>query len=758
MIGSRTRQSTGRGGVAVVAAGGVVAAALSVVTLTAAPALGADTITFRSAAEAAWNQTIARVSVPSATMEGDGMLLFVTTNKDVSFTTPTGWTREGSRPATTDTETTLFSKQAVDGDAGRNVALTLSETAKSTLTLLAYDGTAADPVAAFGSAAETVNRTAHTTPGATVATDGSVVVSYWADKYGQDTSGWTLPGGQIERSSVAGTGAGRISSVVSDSGLVSAGNIPGGTATSDVSSRKATMWTVVLQADPDVSPNVAPEASFTVSCPQATCSFDASDSSDTPPGDIASYMWEFGDGTTGTGETTTHTYTSAGPRTVTLTVTDDEGLTSAPVTRTADPTLPPPTGGDEISFRTATEAAWNQGTARVTIPATVRETDGMVLFVTANKDVNITTPPAGWTLEGTRLSNVDTKTWLYSRSAAANDPGRNAAVTFSATTKSTLTFLAYDGTAADPTADVASAAETVFRATHSTPTADVATAGSYVVSYWADKSASTTNGWSLPAGQTQRSIQAGTGTGRISAVASDLGGAAPLGQTTPRAATSAASTAKATMWTVVLQNDQASEPNVAPEASFTVSCPTPACTVDASASTDTAPGTIASYAWGFGDGGTGTGATTTHTYASSGQKTITLTVTDDQGLTDTATRSIDVTVGGGGGGDEPVPGHTRLVPDRPRTNTPRILNGEISDMEVVGTGNAARVFIAGSFTQLQNTTGATPRRSTNPGWRPTTCRPDWWMPHSGRPSTAACRRSKPARTAPSSSWVARSTP
>ena len=189
MIGSRTRQSTGRGGVAVVAAGGVVAAALSVVTLTAAPALGADTITFRSAAEAAWNQTTARVSVPSATMEGDGMLLFVTTNKDVSFTTPTGWTREGSRLATTDTETTLFSKQAVDGDAGRNVALTLSETAKSTLTLLAYDGTAADPVAAFGSAAETVNRTAHTTPGATVATDRSVVVSYWADKSGQDTSG-----------------------------------------------------------------------------------------------------------------------------------------------------------------------------------------------------------------------------------------------------------------------------------------------------------------------------------------------------------------------------------------------------------------------------------------------------------------------------------------------------------------------------------------------------------------------------------------
>jgi PKD repeat protein len=48
---------------------------------------------------------------------------------------------------------------------------------------------------------------------------------------------------------------------------------------------------------------------------------------------------------------------------------------------------------------------------------------------------------------------------------------------------------------------------------------------------------------------------------------------------------------------------------------------------------------------------------------------------------------------------QPVPGHTRLVPDVPRRNTPRISNGEIWDLEVVGT----RVFIAGSFTSIANT-------------------------------------------------------
>ena len=84
------------------------------------------------------------------------------------------------------------------------------------LTLLAYDGTAADPVATFASAAETVNRTTHTTPGATVATAGSYVVSYWADKSANTTTGWTLPAGQTQRSTVAGTGAGRINSIASD--------------------------------------------------------------------------------------------------------------------------------------------------------------------------------------------------------------------------------------------------------------------------------------------------------------------------------------------------------------------------------------------------------------------------------------------------------------------------------------------------------------------------------------------------------------
>jgi PKD repeat protein len=54
---------------------------------------------------------------------------------------------------------------------------------------------------------------------------------------------------------------------------------------------------------------------------------------------------------------------------------------------------------------------------------------------------------------------------------------------------------------------------------------------------------------------------------------------------------------------------------------------------------------------------------------------------------------------------QPVPGHTSLAPSTPRKNTPLISTGEIWDIEVVPQLN--RVFIAGSFTSLHNTTGNT---------------------------------------------------
>ncbi|MEF8808004.1 malectin domain-containing carbohydrate-binding protein, partial [Natronomonas sp.] len=75
--------------------------------------------------------------------------------------------------------------------------------------------------------------------------------------------------------------------------------------------------------------NEAPSASFTVSPSSPTVgedvTFDASDSTD--DSSIASYEWDFDDGTTASGETATHTFDEAGDYDVTLTVTDDDGVT-----------------------------------------------------------------------------------------------------------------------------------------------------------------------------------------------------------------------------------------------------------------------------------------------------------------------------------------------------------------------------------------------------------------------------------------------
>lgn len=61
--------------------------------------------------------------------------------------------------------------------------------------------------------------------------------------------------------------------------------------------------------------------------------FNGTASSD-PDGTIASYAWNFGDSSTGTGATPSHTYTGVGTYTVSLTVTDNGGLTNT-VTTTA---------------------------------------------------------------------------------------------------------------------------------------------------------------------------------------------------------------------------------------------------------------------------------------------------------------------------------------------------------------------------------------------------------------------------------------
>ncbi|EIC09471.1 PKD domain containing protein, partial [Microbacterium laevaniformans OR221] len=70
----------------------------------------------------------------------------------------------------------------------------------------------------------------------------------------------------------------------------------------------------------------APTAAFTATPAGLTTAFDGSTSADSD-GSIVSYAWDFGDQSTGTGATASHTYAAAGTYQVVLTVTDDRGAT-----------------------------------------------------------------------------------------------------------------------------------------------------------------------------------------------------------------------------------------------------------------------------------------------------------------------------------------------------------------------------------------------------------------------------------------------
>ncbi len=72
--------------------------------------------------------------------------------------------------------------------------------------------------------------------------------------------------------------------------------------------------------------NVAPTANFSASTSGLTATF--TDSSTDSDGTIASRSWNFGDGTTSTATSPSKTYSAAGTYTVSLTVTDNGGLTN----------------------------------------------------------------------------------------------------------------------------------------------------------------------------------------------------------------------------------------------------------------------------------------------------------------------------------------------------------------------------------------------------------------------------------------------
>jgi PKD repeat protein len=262
---------------------------------------------------------------------------------------------------------------------------------------------------------------------------------------------------------------------------------------------------------------------------------------------VNSYTWDFGDGATdtSTGAMPSHTYAAAGSYVVTLTVGDNDGGT-VNTTRNVSPVAV-----QAIAFVGSTGNQGNVATPNTLVPAGTAAGHRMVMVLSINNTTSVVTGftgVTGWSLLDSTTSGTMT-TFVWTKVAAAADVGKTARVTLDTAAKYTLTLASYSGDMLAP--QVAKASETVLQAGHTSPTLDAA-AGDWALSYWADKSSATTV-YTLPGTVTQRQANCATSTGRICSVLADSGAGVPAGTYGGLTATADASSANATMWTILLK-------------------------------------------------------------------------------------------------------------------------------------------------------------------------------------------------------------
>ncbi|WP_395726430.1 PKD domain-containing protein [Nakamurella sp.] len=348
-----------------------------------------------------------------------------------------------------------------------------------------------------------------------------------------------------------------------------------------------------------VAANKSPSAAFTVTVNNLDLTVDGSTSAD-PDGTIASYSWDYGDGTTATGaKPATKTYATAGTRTVKLTVTDNAGATNV-VTQQVTATNPPVNKVPVASFTTT-------------------PTDLTVAVNgTASADPDGTIASYAWDFGDSSTGTGVTASRTY---AAAGTYTVKLTVTddkgATGSTTKTVTVTAPPAPNQPPVAAFTATPTNLSVAFNGSTSKD--TDGSIASYAWDFGDNSTGTGVS----PTHAFAAAGTYTVKLTVT--DNKGA-----------------------TGVVSNDvavSAAPPtNKAPVAAFTSTVNGMAATVNGSGSADP-DGTVASYAWDFGDNSTGTGATASHTFAAAGTYQVTLTVTDNQGATNSVQKPVTIAQG-----------------------------------------------------------------------------------------------------------------
>lgn len=384
-----------------------------------------------------------------------------------------------------------------------------------------------------------------------------------------------------------------------------------------------------------------PTASFTLSFNTGQdaleVSVDASTSADAD-GNIINYAWDFGDGSTTSGVTATHTYSDAGRYVITLTITDDAGNISQ-VSRILNLVSPPePTNRPPIALIVATPSI-------VGIPLTVRfdatnslDFDGTVVGYTWDFG-------DGQTATGATVDHTFASEGSYVIELEVTDDDGD-------TGRSSLRLNLIDLDPPNPP-DVPT-----NQAPGATFTASPAN-GTRPLEVTFDASASTDSDGTIVSydwdfGDASGSASA---TGITTSYTFDAAGTYAVTLTVTDDDGASASNSQ----TVVVSEPVAD--NQAPEALFTSTPNTGQAPLtvmfNASASTDE-DGSITRYEWLLGDGISRTGRTLEYTYDSPGSYTVTLTVTDDDNASSQAESVITVLAP-----DTPMPDPTPDPPDPP---------------------------------------------------------------------------------------------
>jgi PKD repeat protein len=339
-----------------------------------------------------------------------------------------------------------------------------------------------------------------------------------------------------------------------------------------------------IQAHYQASPahNNAPTAKLTTTVTDLAVTADATGST-TSDGTVPTYNIDFGDGSTANTATASHTYAAPGTYPVTLTVTDDGGLTATTTsTVTVSAHIAP-----NVQFN------WTQNNQ------------------IANFDATATTLEPGFTA---------TYAWDF----GDGNTGTGSTPTHTYTTAGNYTVVL---TVTDSSGATGTKTDTVNAAAHQNPTVsftgtvnnlEVAFAGSAVLG---DGANITGYAWDFGDGGTSTIADpshtfATVGAQTVTLTVTDSQGA--IGSKTQ------------TVTTV----------HTAPSAAFTSTVANLAVSFNAATSKAFDAATITGYSWDFGDKTSGTGVRPNHTYNSVGTFKVLLTVTDSLGSTDTFTGTV----------------------------------------------------------------------------------------------------------------------